>query len=260
MEAQRNKELKELRSWREKHWGKTSTHMRVEAEELKEKTVILQHNEYKSSINRVYAEWDEREFARARMQVEAPITAPNSMLPSGRSLGIFGAASKPTGPRMNPSHALLDIAEDAEEIFAEDYSPDVDYHEVHVFDSQPQTDYEDNVNTSLDISSILQRNEQLYNTLQNESKSLDQAMNRMIEMRGAVERDMVQLHTEMGVEARELLGPPRRLPFPNETETTKFQMDKKIITEQKKTDNKKEERIAEKERKKRKEIKKKEKE
>lgn len=87
------KELLELRTWREAHWGNAAVELREEAEELKRNTVIANKMQYKDSIDRIYSEWDERQFARARMQVEVPKTAPKLNLPSGRSLAVFGGGN-----------------------------------------------------------------------------------------------------------------------------------------------------------------------
>ena len=86
-------ELLDLRTWRESHWGAAAVSLKAEAEELKQSTVIANKMQYKNSIDRMYGEWDERQFARARMQVEAPKTATRLNLPSGKNLAVFGGGN-----------------------------------------------------------------------------------------------------------------------------------------------------------------------
>ena len=217
--AKEARELKELRDWRSAHFGQEAINLREHAEYLKEETVLQQKMEYKRSIDRVYGEWDEREFARARLQVEGPKLHPPIELPSGRSLAVYGAGN---GKRNTSIGGMFDQGDNDGE-----YEDDLDYVENRVFSAQPQTEFEETNILSQEISSTLLRNEQLYDTLGKESKNLEQSMARMIELRTAVERDLRQVDVEIGKADSDLLGPPRRLPFPHEVKTTNFQKDKR---------------------------------
>lgn len=224
--AKEARELKQLRDWRSVHFGKQAVELRNHAEFLKQETVMQQKLEYKRSIDRVYGEWDEREFARARMQVEAPTLYPPLQLPSGKSLAVFGAGN---GKRNTTIAGMFDQGDNDGE-----YIDDLDYREHRVFSAQPQTEYEETNIMSQEISSTLLRNEQLYDTLSKESKNLQDSMVRMVEMRTAVERDLKQCDVEIGKADSDLLGPPRRLPFSHETVTANFQKDKrKALVERK---------------------------
>lgn len=201
-EAEEKKEAAavKLRQWRVKYWKEQATERFEEAQEMKRTQKAIAERNYSAAIASTYQEWDTREESRARMQVQAPTLSDPIEFPSGKTLGVFGT---PMGPGAYHSADGGHI-------------PGLDQHEVHVFSTGPQTDYESTSVKLIDLNAEIDRTQTLYDSLTRQMKVLDESMERICQLREACERDRRQNSQELAVIDRAIMGPPRRLPLQQE--------------------------------------------
>ena len=120
-------------------------------------------------------------------------------------MGIFGVPKHP-----GAFHAIEDGG----------FKPGLDQADIHPFESNPQTEYENNTIDVMESEAEVARNQGLYDMLTNEAKHLDEALDRICTLRDALERDHKQIHTEQRITDKSTGGPPRRLPSTIEQGTT----------------------------------------
>ena len=208
------KEVKQLRDWRQNYWGDQAKKLHEEDLENRAKyqqEVLDRHNK---SIERTKQQWSNRELTRARLQVEAPLLSAPIILPSGEPLGVYGIPMEP-----GAYHSQVGGG----------YVPGLDQKDVEIFSSEPHTEYELRNVDYADVSAELSRTQGLYESLKVDSKALDVAIERMCQMRDVAEKDLHQVGLELTLIEKDQLGPPRRLPLPTEVETTSVWKEKQAL-------------------------------
>ena len=118
-----------------------------------------------------------------------------------------GSGSKETARQAAALKALKKDEED------ELYLEEVDQHDAFVFSSEPHTEFEVAKIAATDSQTKLQRTQELYGALQEDSSTLKQSIERMLDMKEQLERDLRQVNQEILVIEKAQTGPPRRMPM-----------------------------------------------
>lgn len=172
-----------------KFFGESAKTLGKEAKELAK--VNRKRNDHLTSLDRIFDEWEGRELQRTKLQVEVSHSSEKIGLP-GKELGIFGV---PFEGRQQTDPGVRDI---------------------HVFTSEPHTDFEDLHFQQIDKQSELLKQQTLYESVTSEAKHLNDSIDKICEMREILEKDLVQINQELLVIEIDQLGPPRRLSVPGE--------------------------------------------
>ena len=212
MEERMEMDQKRLREWREVHWAKESEERYEEAWKSKEQHVETMQRSFEQSIQGTYDEWADRDKARMRMQVEAPILSGSTDFPSGQSLGVFGVPMHP-----GAYHAVGTSGGPR---------PGLDQADLHPLSAAPQTEFESAVIDKYETEAEVQRKQGLYEVLVRDAQALEVAMERMCTVREAAERELRQLENEQSITDRSVLGPPRRFPAPSEIGATNIRKER----------------------------------
>jgi hypothetical protein len=200
VEEKKEEEAAKRRKWRMKHWTKFAKTAALEAKELKAARINKEIDEYNESLSRIDDEWKERDLGRARLQVEGPALSDPIGL-AGHELGIFGT---PMGA--GAFHSRVDHGEKA----------GVDFQELHLFSPSANIRYE---STQIDYSNNeaeLARTQQLYDSIQNNNKMLNDSIEKINKLKEIAEIDLQQVTTELQQIEKLQLGPPKRLPMAQE--------------------------------------------
>ena len=208
----------------------------------------------KALLDRTFDEWESRDFARTRLQVEVPPASAPIGIP-GAELGIFGIAHEEvqrvqklqqkrlqaakardvTGASSSSSSSnrkvlsLVAVDEEDEEddlggttnngdFDGDDalYLEEVDQPDIHPFDAPPHEAYEVAMNAMNDMKAELTHSQQLYDAIQYGSKNLHQAVQKMADMKEKLERDQREIGQEILTIQKVQQGPPRRLAMKDE--------------------------------------------
>jgi hypothetical protein len=215
------------RLWRIDFYGKHSQEQYAELAKVNEVTRRRDRNA--KLLDRTFDEWEGREAARTRMQVEIPNVDDPVGLP-GMELGIFGVNQEETDRvRLMNNHGRIERDSDEEDLFddlggtvsrEEWYLEEVDQHDNHVFDGPAYPEYELAHDAHMTIESDLVRNQELYGALQETSSNLQNALSKMTDMKEKLERDQRQVTEEILQIEKAQLGPPRRLAMAAEIPAT----------------------------------------
>ena len=157
--------------------------------------------ERQEALDKVISEWEDREFSRAKMQVELPSLTGPIVLPKGEEVGIF---DMPPSPSVTGSITPVD---------------GVDQRDSFIFAANPHTEFEEVEVTKIDLESEFIRHQQFYDSLQHESASLDKSIEKMCVMRDVLERDQMQVNQELLSIEKDQFGPPRRLAMQHEIQS-----------------------------------------
>lgn len=210
------------RHWRIDFYGKQAVEMHAAIAERNE--VSMRQARHQSQLDRTFDEWENRQASRTRMQVEVP-PHPNPIGLPGSELSIFGveyAESQRVELMNNRGRVEQHLHDDEdEEVFAEHHGPvpreewfleEVDQHDNHVFDTGPYPEFERVNDDRMVIESDLVRNQELYEAIQQNSRNLQESLDKMLNMKEKLERDQRQVNEEILQIEKAQLGPPRRLP------------------------------------------------
>ena len=195
-----------VRVWRKSYW---SDHANKLAEEAALSTAALHDEsvqEYNTSLNSLHDEFRDRDLAKAQMQVSTYSLSDSIDLP-GRSLGVFGVPM-----------TMGEFA--ASESLGGGEISGLDGSDSFLFDSYPSTEYESKYIDFTDTDAQLSKEQSLYDALIVEVKDLNEAIERMCEIRNMHERDMTMVKTEIQLTAHNQLSPLRRYPNTYEIEQT----------------------------------------
>ena len=200
------KALLEKRQFNLEHWTKIAEEHHEEAVETNKKYYAEKTRAYRKQMDNLYDEWGERDISRVKMQVEAPSLSASIGLPGGE-LGIFGV---PMGD--GEYHGMFEDA---------GHKTGLDDHDVHLFSAETSnTEFEVDNNILIDSQAVQLRKQTLYDSLDNNSKQIGQALDRLVQMRDQAEKDEFQVNQEMLLVERDQVGPPRRQPHKFEIEPT----------------------------------------
>lgn len=208
------KEAKDMREWRYKHWGEVSKSAHAEATANMKNHLESKAQHRQGIIDKTYDEWSGRQMVHAKLQVEGPdMSSPVKFDQSGKSLGVFGIAMGP-----GEFHGLFEDS---------GHKIGVDEHSVHMFsDPTPQTEFEYANIEVMDAEAELTRKQALYDALEYEVKNLDTSMELMADIKQTIEIDFVQVEQELVEMEMSHMGPPRRLPKPPEMLPTHIRKEK----------------------------------
>ena len=187
------------------HWTEVAAAKHKEAVDENKRVNGEKTRVYRKQMDNLYDEWGERDLTRVKAQVEPPLRSAPIGLP-GAELGIFGV---PMG--QDEYHGMFDGA---------GHQPILDDHDVKVFHSDPNTEYEDDNNRLEDSKNEEMRMQALYDSLSGHTKELSSALDRLVQMRDLTEKDEFQVSQEMLLIERDQIGPPRRAPHNHEVEPT----------------------------------------
>lgn len=189
----KEKEEEKLRLWRIEFYGQQAE---LYNEELKSSspTGLIKHRN-RETLERVKDEWEDREDARVRLQVEG--NSPNKRVGLSTNLGIF--APEQRGGKED------DL-----------YIEELDSHDVHLFNSDPAMHFEHNMNRRNELQSSVEQQEQLYQALQADFKELKDMIDRMQDMKDILEKEQRQIQQEVLAIEKVQFGPPRRMPMRDE--------------------------------------------
>jgi hypothetical protein len=197
--------LLEKRAYNLKHWKTIADEVHLEAVESNKKVHGEKTRTYRGQMDALYDEWAERDLSRIKTQVVPSMNSDPIGLPGGE-LGIFGT---PMG-----EGEYQGMFEDA------GHKPILDDHDVHVFHSEPNTEYEKDVHILEDSKHEEMRLQALYDSINSHSQELSGALDRLVQMRDLTEKDEFQVTQEMLLIERDQIGPPRRAPHNHEVEPT----------------------------------------
>lgn len=200
------KEALERRTWRVENWSRRAQEAHDEAVKNQAERNAVIKKEYAHSIDQTYEEWADRDFARARLQVEGNTLSDPVGMP-GHELGIFGT---PLGPG-----AYRSVVPGMS-----GHVPGLDDMEIHTSSTGPNTEFETASVDVIDNVAQLARTQALYDALQDTCVGFTEASNRMVHLKESLDRDRRQVQNEHTVMERDQLGPPRRLPLPHEIVST----------------------------------------
>jgi len=200
------RELLERRAFNLVHWKKQSELLHEEAVQNNEQKRGEQLNRFRKAIDRTYDEWANRDLSRAKLQVEPDHLSDPIGLPGHEQLGIFG----------------IPMGEGAYEGMYENsgHQPGLDDNDVHVFHSEPNTDFEMATIDMYDATTEEARVERLYSALKEDSTNLNDALDRLEKMREDSERDSYQMKQELLLIEKDQKGPPKRMPLTHEIKPT----------------------------------------
>lgn len=188
-----------LRHHRISHFGHQAEEMKSEYDELMK--TVSHEARHKATLEKTFNEWDDRELARARLQVEGPGDIERIGLP-GKELGVFGI---PMGN--GDFHGL-----GTESGFREG----IDELETHPFTSEPNTYYENAEINRMYVESEIGQNQDLYDSLKENCSALEVDIEKMCTMRDRLDRELSKVTKELTNLEKDQFGPPRRLPRPKE--------------------------------------------
>ena len=195
------REATERRVWGMNFFNSKSREMRIESLKVRSTNKNKLAAERKEALDKVVDEWERREYARARLQVELPSLSGPIVLPAGEEVGIF---DMPPPPSITGEIPPLD---------------GVDQMDSFVFASNPHTEYEEAEVFKMDLESEIMMHQKFYESLQHESSALDKSIDKMCVMRDVLERDQMQVRQELLSIEKDQFGPPRRMAIPNEIQT-----------------------------------------
>lgn len=208
------KETDDRRNFRQTYWSKQAKLLHAEAVTSRADQKRAHHKRATHAIQSIYDEWQDREIARAQLQVKTDTTDDPIIFPSGKQLGIYGTS-----------------LEDGAYSSLTNGGPvgGLDQYDIELFSSQPQTDFELQELEHIDTTADMMREQALYDSLSEDVRRLDFGMERMCQMRDIAERDLFQVNQELLVMEKDQLGPPRRLPIASEVASTAVRRDKVIM-------------------------------
>ena len=214
------KESVERRIILKDYWGQKSIEYSEEVSKLRKEYIKDINNDYQDGINSTFDEWAKRDYHKARIQVEAPGYENNHDLTYGlEKFGIFGKSGRVL--ELNAQGTELPDSE-----LGDEFKPDIDAHDVHLFSSEPNILYENKNILLLEAESKYKCNQKLYDALQFDSKALGESIERMCQMRDMLERDIYQTKQEFLLDEADRLIPPKRLPNPAEVDSIHYRKER----------------------------------
>ena len=201
------KDAQDQRNWRISFYGDQAKLLKAEADAVNPQKV--RREKYETQLDRIRNEWEDREQARTRIQVEMP--QKSQFVGIAEDLGIFSVEKN-----------------DSNELIVEEF----DSNDVHLFDAPPHTAFEQSDIERNDVMSSLKRQEELYDALQTEVIELKHAISRMMDTRDLLEKEQHQINQEVLAIEKDQLGPPRRMPVADEIPSTHLWKQRSNITAQ----------------------------
>lgn len=193
----KEQEDEKQRLWRIDFYSKQADLYNEELKSSSPNELVKRRN--RETLERLKDEWEDREDARVRLQVEGH--SPNKKVGLSTNLGIFAPERR----------------DDAEEDL---WVEELDAHDAHVFDAHPSSHYEDKMNLRNEQQSNVLQQEQLYQALQADLKELKDAIDRMHDVKDLLEKEQRQINQEVLAIEKAQLGPPRRMPMAQEIPAT----------------------------------------
>ena len=197
------------------YWGQNAEDFKAEALIKAKENADRMHQEYGQPGKDTYHEWTRREDSGTRMQVEASgFFSNNDSDRERKRFGLFGQS----GYVISSSDAEAAMNLEEEEGFGIESSPDT--HDIHVFSSEPTAFYEESKLQLMESKTDTDHLRILYEALRNDSKSLNESMEKMCQMREIVENDIFLVKKEEGLGVSSLIGTSMWQPSLAEMKTT----------------------------------------
>ena len=241
-QEQDERDAYDQRVWRIQFYGQHSIEQYEELAKGNETTKRQARNE--ALLERTFDEWEHREGARTKLQVEIADPDPSVGLP-GMGLGIFGVNQTETDRvalmqkrgrvEKDPmeEELLLEHHDDEDntttvagvdagsgtkqrvEVVPKEewFLEEVDQIEHHVFDTPSYPEYELAHDDNMVIQSDLIKNQELYEALIENKSNLINSIEKLYNMKEKLEYDQHQVNQEILQIEKAQLGPPRRLPM-----------------------------------------------
>ena len=184
------------------YWGQNAKVFKAEALKVVKENADRMHQEHRQQVKEMHHEWARREYCGTRMQVEASGYFSNNVSdPEKKGFSLFGQS----GLILSSTDGGTDMNLEAQEAFGIESSPDT--HEIHVFSSEPAAFYEESKLYLMESKADTDRLRTLYEALRNDSRDINESMERMCQMREIVEKDIFLVKKEETLVVSALIRP-----------------------------------------------------